>query len=132
MVWANIVPLIFLCNVVSAVFGQHWLDCGLWVNIACIVQVIVLCNASSSRLRQHYVGYFPAKACLCDQGQYCTIIFRRSHQRCSLRKGVIRNFAKFTGGNLCQSFLFNKVTGLGPAFRALSLVVRDLHSETKG
>ena len=34
---------------------------------------------------------------------------RSSHQRCSLTKGVLRNFAKFTGKHLCQSFFFNKV-----------------------
>ena len=28
---------------------------------------------------------------------------RSSHQRCSIRKGVLRNFAKFTGRHLCQS-----------------------------
>ena len=32
-----------------------------------------------------------------------------SHQRCSVRKGALTNFAKFTGKHLCQSFLFNKV-----------------------
>ena len=36
-------------------------------------------------------------------------------QRCSVRKGVLRNFAKFTGKRLCQSFFFNKVSGLRPA-----------------
>ena len=30
-------------------------------------------------------------------------------QRCSLKKGVLRNFAKFTGKHLCQSVFFNKV-----------------------
>ena len=29
-------------------------------------------------------------------------------QRCSVRKGVLRNFAKFTGKYLCQSLFFNK------------------------
>ena len=29
-----------------------------------------------------------------------------------LRKGVLRNFAKFTGKHLCQSLFFNKVAGL--------------------
>ena len=28
------------------------------------------------------------------------------------KKGVLRNFAKFTGKNLCQSLFFNKVAGL--------------------
>ena len=40
---------------------------------------------------------------------------RSSHQRCSMKKGVLRNFAKFTGKYLCQSLFFNKVAGLRPA-----------------
>ena len=31
-----------------------------------------------------------------------------SHQGCSVRKGVLRNFAKFTGKHLCQSLFFKK------------------------
>ena len=38
-----------------------------------------------------------------------------SHQRCSVKKGVLRNFTKFTGKHLCQSLFFNKVPGLRPA-----------------
>ena len=37
---------------------------------------------------------------------------RSSRQRCSVRKGVLRNFTKFTGKHLCQSLFFNKVAGL--------------------
>ena len=37
---------------------------------------------------------------------------RSSHQRCSIKKGVLRNFAKFTGKHLCQSLFLNKVAGL--------------------
>ena len=33
-------------------------------------------------------------------------------QTCSLRKGVLRNFTKFTGKHLYQSLIFNKVAGL--------------------
>ena len=40
--------------------------------------------------------------------------FRSSHRRCSVKKGVLRNFAKFTGKHLCQSLFFNKVAGLRP------------------
>ena len=32
-----------------------------------------------------------------------------------MKKGVLRNFAKFTGKHLCQSLFFNKVAGLRPA-----------------
>ena len=41
---------------------------------------------------------------------YC----RSSHQRCSIKKGILRNFTKFTGERLCQSLFFNKVAGLHP------------------
>ena len=33
---------------------------------------------------------------------------RSSHQRCSIKKGALKNFAKFTGKHLCQSLFFNK------------------------
>ena len=39
-------------------------------------------------------------------------ILRSSHRRCSVGKGVLRSFAKFTGKHLCQSLYFNKVAGL--------------------
>ena len=38
-------------------------------------------------------------------------IFRSNHQRCSVRIGVLRNFAKFTGKHLCQSLFFDKAAG---------------------
>ena len=54
-----------------------------------------------------------------------TIKSRSSPWRCSVRKGVLRNLAKFTGKHLCeslylnkvvgQSLYFNKVAGLRPA-----------------
>ena len=34
---------------------------------------------------------------------------RSSHRRCSVRKSVLRNFAKFTGKHQPQSLYFNKV-----------------------
>ena len=43
------------------------------------------------------------------------IYLRSSHQRCSMKKGVLKNFTKFTGKHLCQSLFFNKVAGLRPA-----------------
>ena len=41
--------------------------------------------------------------------------YRRNHQRCSVERGVLGNFATFTGKHLCQSLFFNKVGGLRPA-----------------
>ena len=37
--------------------------------------------------------------------------YRSSHRKCSVRKSVLRNFAKFTGKHLCQGLFFNKVAG---------------------
>ena len=42
-------------------------------------------------------------------------ILRSTHQRYSVKKGVLGNFAKSTGKHLCQSLFFNKVKGLRPA-----------------
>ena len=36
---------------------------------------------------------------------------RSSHQMCSMKKGVLRNFAKFTGKHLCQRLFLNKAAG---------------------
>ena len=40
---------------------------------------------------------------------------RSSHQGCSMKNVLLRNFTKFTGKRLCQSLFFNKVAGLRPA-----------------
>ena len=46
-------------------------------------------------------------------------VFKSSHQRCSVRKGVLRNFAKFTGKYPCQSLFFNKVAGLRQSLKTI-------------
>ena len=40
------------------------------------------------------------------------IIIRSSDRRCSIKKGVLRNFVKFTGKHLRQSLYFIKVLNL--------------------
>ena len=40
--------------------------------------------------------------------------FRSSHPEVFCKKGVLRNFTKFTGKHLRQSLFFNKVAGLRP------------------
>ena len=40
---------------------------------------------------------------------------RSSRPEVFCKKGVLGNFAKFTGKHLCQSLFFNKVAGLRPA-----------------
>ena len=43
------------------------------------------------------------------------ITTRSSHQRCSVRKDDLRNFAKLTGKHLCQILFYNKIVGPEPA-----------------
>ena len=38
-------------------------------------------------------------------GYIATWKYRNSHQRYSMKKGILRNFAKFTGKDLCQSLV---------------------------
>ena len=40
---------------------------------------------------------------------------RSSHRRCSVKKGVLRNFVKFIVKHLCQCLFLNKVAGLRSA-----------------
>ena len=42
--------------------------------------------------------------------------YRSSHQKCSMKKGVLENFLEFTGKHLWQSLFFNKVAGLVQVF----------------
>ena len=42
-------------------------------------------------------------------------IFRSSRPEVFCKKGIQRNFTKFTGKHLCQRLFFNKVAGLRPA-----------------
>ena len=52
---------------------------------------------------------------------------RSSHQRCSVKKGALRKFTKFTGKNLCQCLFFNKVAGLSP--RACNFIKKETLSQ---
>ena len=42
-------------------------------------------------------------------------VYRSSRPEVLCKKGVLRNFTKFTGKHLCQSLFFSKVAGLRPA-----------------
>ena len=55
--------------------------------------------------------------------------FLRSHWRCSIRKGVPRNFPKFTGKYLWQSLFFDKVAGWGDYFWSFSCLLFIVQSK---
>ena len=50
--------------------------------------------------------------CVCILSDWFWNVDGSTHRRCSVRTGVLRNVAKFTGKHLCQSLFFNKVAGL--------------------
>ena len=45
------------------------------------------------------------------QSKYFFKTYRSSHPKVFCKKGVVRNFTKFTGKHLCQSLYFKKVAG---------------------
>ena len=49
-----------------------------------------------------------------------SVVFGGSHWRCSTKKGVLKNLAKFSGKHLFQSPFFNRVVGWG-----LQLIKKD-------
>ena len=49
----------------------------------------------------------------CGQGGQPSYQLAYHHRRCSVKKVVLRNFAKFTGKHLCQSLFFKKETLTG-------------------
>ena len=68
-------------------------------------------------LRLKAVNYFRKKTlCIVLTGSLVLLntdgFSRSSHRRCSVRKGVHRNFLKFARKHLCQSVPFNNVAGL--------------------
>ena len=46
------------------------------------------------------------------KSEYFFFKVQSSHQRCSIKKGILRNVKKLTGKHLWQSLFFNKVEGL--------------------
>ena len=54
-------------------------------------------------------------------------LYRSSHPEVFCKKGVLRNFAKFTGKDLRQSLFFNKVAGL-VVFLSIALLTKYLQA----
>ena len=65
-----------------------------------------------SKLSQNLEITFGSSAKLFKKSWKNFILFRSSHWRCSVKKVVLLNFAKFIGKHLCQSLFFNKVAGI--------------------
>ena len=66
----------------------------------------------SDCLRLYLQGNFLALCCDKEISISGAIFFRSSRREVFCKKGVLRNFAKFTGKHLCQRLFFNKVEKL--------------------
>ena len=64
-------------------------------------------------IREKHIVEFPSILRVCNN-EIRIILFRSSRPEVFCKKGVLRNFTKFTGKHLCQSLFFKKVTGLRP------------------
>ena len=92
--------------------------------MCCIFIFIVISNVLSLAARniENHVNYLWRSSIIYVRkgSKYTSAVvsdfthWKSSHQRCSIKKGVLRNFKKFIGKHLCQSLSFNKVEGLRP------------------
>ena len=107
-----------------------WTNLLFWCILDIFFEVILIALTSREQLfmeRPLYKRFcimitYPISSNLCKKiylqcyRLYNFSFFRSSHWRCSVRKDVLQNFAKFTGKHLWQSLFFNKVTGWSDCF----------------
>ena len=80
-----------------------------------IIPLVSFYNPGKNQKNRCFQGY--RKKLMARNGLvvfYFCKSFRSCHQACSVKKGVLKNFAKFAGKHPCQSLFFNKVAGLSP------------------
>ena len=81
------------------------------VNTDAVASVLEVCKTNSAELSfEHVLGLVSFRVGV-GGGE-----IQKQPPDCALRKGVLRNIAKFIGKYLCQSLLFNKVAGLWSLF----------------
>ena len=74
------------------------------------MQFWTICLILNQKHLSRYANFSEGCRVVCSftQSNSQTKMIRSSHRRCSVRKGVLRNYAKVTGKHLCQSLYFNK------------------------
>ena len=77
------------------------------------VKLITLLDLGK-KLQQQFLKLVQYMVLLTSSQTIFLIIVRSSRPDVFCKKGVLRNFTKFTGKHLCQSLYFNKVAGLRP------------------
>ena len=89
--------------------------CDYFLNtILHIIGVYICLNVQSSKLYDNKCIIASTQITNAEIFAFIAVlVFRSSHHRCSMAKGVLRNFTKFTGKHLCQSLFLDEVAGLG-------------------
>ena len=103
--------LISLFKLFTLQFQLHWKNCLFSMN------------------RYHYGSTILFLFRFFSSERYHLLFFRNSHWSCSLKEGVLQNFAKCTGKHLCQRFLFHKVTGLSLALEFCEIFLNTFFKE---
>ena len=87
----------------------------LWLQCMCYWETTDrICSNNNNLIIRWYQLYSCLKSGLkLLSGHLDSAKCRSSHRRCSVKKGFLKNFIKFTEKHLCQSLFFNKVAGLG-------------------
>ena len=104
--FCNFLFMIFVCK--SNHFNLWWYDKAniIWGNYRSLGSFLFVVNKVWHSLMVSFVWFHYSR---CFSWSY-----RSSHQRCSIKKSVLRNLTKFTGKHLCQRIFFNKIAGLRP------------------
>ena len=90
--------MILVNHEICACFENTFNKFSFVLNFICGIQVGGFLIALDYSWKGHNVSHIPKG--------------RSSHLRCSVKKGVLKNFANFTGKHLCLSLFFNKVADL--------------------
>ena len=97
-------------------------------NFCCICAHYLFCSSKKHKVRKiksdkrfihHCIGYF--------ENRSEAYLEKQSHPKVFCKKGVLENFAKFTGKHLCQSLFFNKVSGLAQSMLLLKKAIKNIH-----
>ena len=66
-------------------------------------------NMGGFSICERYTAFWICQNMICQSSEH--IIMQKQPPEVLCKKGVLRNFAKFTGKHLCRSLFFNKVVG---------------------
>ena len=100
---------------------------GIFERICCFDEVFLMALTSTELL--FIERPYPIFSNLCKKSSlqcyrlYNFLSFRSSHWTCYVRKGVLGNFAKFTGKHMWQSLFFSKAGCWGDCFWSFSCLL---------